>query len=375
MPLNHYVTLGRSGLRVSPFCLGAMTFGEDWGWGSSVAESEAIIDRFLERGGNFIDTANVYTKGHSEKIIGDYIGRDPRQARPRRSSPRSSSATSTRAIRTAAAPGARRSSRRASSRCAGCRPTTSISTGCTAGTGTRRSKRRCARSTIWCGGQGPLPRLLRHAGVEGRAGADDRAASAAGRRWSRCRSSTRCSSAPSRASSSRWRSSWASASRRGRRCESGVLSGKYTRENAARPRPIAASGSRSISTRRSYAIIDELARDRPGARARRPARSRSRGCRAGRASRRRSSARARSSSSTRTSPALDVALTAEEVARLDELLEAGAQLPRELPEVREHVHARRRDGERREVDGLAAAAEERRRAVLNPRLPLRPSGP
>jgi aryl-alcohol dehydrogenase-like predicted oxidoreductase len=76
MPLNHYVTLGRSGLRVSPFCLGAMTFGEDWGWGSSVAESESIMARFLERGGNFIDTANVYTKGHSEKIIGDFIGRD-----------------------------------------------------------------------------------------------------------------------------------------------------------------------------------------------------------------------------------------------------------------------------------------------------------
>ena len=76
MPLTNYVTLGRSGLRVSPFCLGAMTFGEDWGWGSSVAESEAIIARFLERGGNFIDTANVYTKGHSEKIIGDFVGRD-----------------------------------------------------------------------------------------------------------------------------------------------------------------------------------------------------------------------------------------------------------------------------------------------------------
>jgi aryl-alcohol dehydrogenase-like predicted oxidoreductase len=61
---------------VSPFCLGAMTFGEDWGWGSSVAESEAIMSRFMERGGNFIDTANVYTKGHSEKIIGDFIGGD-----------------------------------------------------------------------------------------------------------------------------------------------------------------------------------------------------------------------------------------------------------------------------------------------------------
>lgn len=75
MPLNHYVTLGRSGLRVSPFCLGAMTFGEDLGWGTSVKDSEAILDRFIELGGNFIDTANAYTKGHSEKILGDHVGR------------------------------------------------------------------------------------------------------------------------------------------------------------------------------------------------------------------------------------------------------------------------------------------------------------
>src|SRR5206468_7889330 len=76
MSLDQYVTLGNSGLRVSPFCLGAMTFGEDWGWGSSVSDSDRIIARFVERGGNFIDTANVYTKGHSEKIIGDFVGRD-----------------------------------------------------------------------------------------------------------------------------------------------------------------------------------------------------------------------------------------------------------------------------------------------------------
>lgn len=77
MPLNDYLTLGKSGLRVSPFCLGAMTFGEDWGWGSSVTDSEAILARFRERGGNFVDTANVYTKGHSEKIIGDVLARAP----------------------------------------------------------------------------------------------------------------------------------------------------------------------------------------------------------------------------------------------------------------------------------------------------------
>jgi aryl-alcohol dehydrogenase-like predicted oxidoreductase len=77
MPLTNYVTLGRSGLRVSPFCLGAMTFGEDWGWGSTVEESEAILGRYLDLGGNFIDTANGYTKGHSEAIIGDFFARTP----------------------------------------------------------------------------------------------------------------------------------------------------------------------------------------------------------------------------------------------------------------------------------------------------------
>jgi aryl-alcohol dehydrogenase-like predicted oxidoreductase len=77
MSLDHYVTLGRSGLRVSPLCLGAMTFGEDLGWGSSVEESQQIIDRYVELGGNFIDTANFYTRSHSEKIIGDHIGHDP----------------------------------------------------------------------------------------------------------------------------------------------------------------------------------------------------------------------------------------------------------------------------------------------------------
>jgi aryl-alcohol dehydrogenase-like predicted oxidoreductase len=75
MSLDHYVTLGRSGLRVSPLCLGAMTFGEDLGWGSSVEESQQIMDRYVALGGNFIDTANFYTKSHSEKIIGDHIGK------------------------------------------------------------------------------------------------------------------------------------------------------------------------------------------------------------------------------------------------------------------------------------------------------------
>ena len=61
MPLTNYLTLGRSGLRVSPFCLGTMTFGEDWGWGASREESRKIFDAYVARGGNFIDTANAYT--------------------------------------------------------------------------------------------------------------------------------------------------------------------------------------------------------------------------------------------------------------------------------------------------------------------------
>src|SRR5689334_390012 len=77
MALDHYVTLGHSGLRVSPLCLGTMTFGTDLGWGSSVEESQQIMDRYIELGGNFLDTANFYTKSHSEQIIGDHIGKHP----------------------------------------------------------------------------------------------------------------------------------------------------------------------------------------------------------------------------------------------------------------------------------------------------------
>jgi aryl-alcohol dehydrogenase-like predicted oxidoreductase len=78
MPLDDYLTLGRSGLRVSPFALGAMTFGEDpGGAGCSVEDSEKILTAYLDRGGNFIDTANFYTNGHSEKILGDWFAAHP----------------------------------------------------------------------------------------------------------------------------------------------------------------------------------------------------------------------------------------------------------------------------------------------------------
>ena len=68
-----YTLLGKSGLRVSELCLGTMTFGEDWGWGASRDESKKIYDRFTEAGGNFIDTANIYTNGTSEQYVGEFI--------------------------------------------------------------------------------------------------------------------------------------------------------------------------------------------------------------------------------------------------------------------------------------------------------------
>ena len=71
-----YQLLGKSGLRVSEICLGAMTFGEEWGWGSSKEESHKIFNAYVDAGGNFIDTANKYTEGTSEKYIGEFIADD-----------------------------------------------------------------------------------------------------------------------------------------------------------------------------------------------------------------------------------------------------------------------------------------------------------
>ncbi|HET7149255.1 MAG TPA: aldo/keto reductase [Candidatus Nitrosopolaris sp.] len=71
-----YKLLGKSGLRVSEICLGGMTFGEDWGSmlpGASKEESKKILDFFVSKGGNFIDTANVYQNGTSEKYVGEFI--------------------------------------------------------------------------------------------------------------------------------------------------------------------------------------------------------------------------------------------------------------------------------------------------------------
>jgi aryl-alcohol dehydrogenase-like predicted oxidoreductase len=73
MSLTDYVTLGRSGLRVSPLSLGTMTFGTEWGWGSEEPQAREIFDRYTEQGGNFVDTANLYTQGKSEQMVGKFI--------------------------------------------------------------------------------------------------------------------------------------------------------------------------------------------------------------------------------------------------------------------------------------------------------------
>ena len=66
--------LGRSAMRVSELALGTMTFGEKWGWGASLEESRRMLDLYLDRGGNFVDTASNYTDGQSEAFLGELLG-------------------------------------------------------------------------------------------------------------------------------------------------------------------------------------------------------------------------------------------------------------------------------------------------------------
>jgi aryl-alcohol dehydrogenase-like predicted oxidoreductase len=73
MSVKDYVTLGRSGLRVSPLTLGTMTFGTEWGWGIEENISRDVFNRYIDAGGNFIDTADLYTIGTSEKMVGKFI--------------------------------------------------------------------------------------------------------------------------------------------------------------------------------------------------------------------------------------------------------------------------------------------------------------
>ncbi|MFE9555220.1 aldo/keto reductase [Streptomyces sp. NPDC006703] len=79
LTLDTYRLLGRSGLRVSPLALGAATFGTEWGWGAERDEARKLFDLYVERGGNFIDTAVTYTNGSSERLLGEFT-RDNRES-------------------------------------------------------------------------------------------------------------------------------------------------------------------------------------------------------------------------------------------------------------------------------------------------------
>lgn len=69
----NYRLLGRSGLRVAEIALGTMTFGEEWGWGTAKDEARKIYEAYRGAGGNFIDTANIYTMGTSESFVGEFV--------------------------------------------------------------------------------------------------------------------------------------------------------------------------------------------------------------------------------------------------------------------------------------------------------------
>ena len=68
-----YRLLGRSGLKVSELCLGTMGFGTEAGWGADKDTSFRIMEAFAGAGGNFLDTANVYTNGTSERLLGEFL--------------------------------------------------------------------------------------------------------------------------------------------------------------------------------------------------------------------------------------------------------------------------------------------------------------
>ena len=72
MPLTDYRTLGRSGLVVSPMALGTMTFGTAR-WGSGEQTSRAVFNAYVDAGGNFVDTADIYAGGRSEEMLGQFI--------------------------------------------------------------------------------------------------------------------------------------------------------------------------------------------------------------------------------------------------------------------------------------------------------------
>ncbi len=71
-----YKLFGNSGLRVSEIALGTMGFGTEWGWGADYETSKKVFDVYANAGGNFLDTANIYTAGTSEKFCGEFVSHD-----------------------------------------------------------------------------------------------------------------------------------------------------------------------------------------------------------------------------------------------------------------------------------------------------------
>ena len=69
----NYNLFGNSSLRISELCLGTMNFGEEWAFGIDRKTSQAVFDTFADAGGNYIDTADIYTEGTSERWVGDFI--------------------------------------------------------------------------------------------------------------------------------------------------------------------------------------------------------------------------------------------------------------------------------------------------------------
>ena len=141
-----YRLLGNSGLRVSEAALGAMTFGDDWGWGAAKDEARKVYDAFREAGGNFIDTAN-YLHQRDQRIVPRrvYAGPPPERGVGHEIHQRPSGHGPERGRQPAQEYGAGRRSAASS----GCAPIISTFIGSTSGTRLRRSKRSCADWTTW----------------------------------------------------------------------------------------------------------------------------------------------------------------------------------------------------------------------------------
>lgn len=137
--------LGQSGLKVSELCLGTMTFGTETAIGSEEDECRRVFDAYLEAGGNFIDTANIYTFGTSERMLGRFIAGQRASLVIATKYAMNTDLKNPNSGGNSRKPCGRRL--RAVSRASV--PITSISCGCMPGTRGRHSKRLCAVSTIW----------------------------------------------------------------------------------------------------------------------------------------------------------------------------------------------------------------------------------